>query len=205
MRAALTVFSGFRLWNGKVHGIYFQVESGLMTKGGWHVGPSGISKMGSTELQQRDPSAGCTRRLAQPWHCWHLGLCCRKVDCILAFYPSDASSTLSSGCRSQKCPQALPNVPQGGNNALVENHWRSLGKGEVVSQSVKPKSLHMYNEILLLLFSHSVMSHSLWPHGLRPTRLLCPCNFSGKNTGVDCLVFLQGIFPTQGSNPHPLH
>ena len=34
MRAVLTVFSGFRLWNGKVHDIYFQVESGLMTKGG---------------------------------------------------------------------------------------------------------------------------------------------------------------------------
>ena len=26
-------------------------------------------------------------------------------------------------------------------------------------------------------------------------------NSSGKNTGVGCYVFLQGIFPTQGSNP----
>ena len=25
--------------------------------------------------------------------------------------------------------------------------------------------------------------------------------FPGKNTGVDCHSFLQGIFPTQGSNP----
>ena len=27
----------------------------------------------------------------------------------------------------------------------------------------------------------------------------------GKNTGVGCHVLLQGIFPTQGSNPHLLH
>ena len=27
----------------------------------------------------------------------------------------------------------------------------------------------------------------------------------GKNTGVDCRALLQGIFPTQGSNPGPSH
>ena len=27
----------------------------------------------------------------------------------------------------------------------------------------------------------------------------------GKNTGVGCHALLQGIFPTQGSNPHLLH
>ena len=29
--------------------------------------------------------------------------------------------------------------------------------------------------------------------------------FPGKNTGVDCYALLQGIFPTQGSNPCLLH
>ena len=29
-------------------------------------------------------------------------------------------------------------------------------------------------------------------------------SFSGKNTGVDCLFFLQGIFPTQESDLHLL-
>ena len=33
-------------------------------------------------------------------------------------------------------------------------------------------------------------------------RLLCPWNSPGKNTGVGCQALLQGIFPTQGSNPH---
>ena len=38
------------------------------------------------------------------------------------------------------------------------------------------------------------------PHGLFPIKLLCPWNFSGKNTGVGCCFPPQGIFPTQGSN-----
>ena len=49
--------------------------------------------------------------------------------------------------------------------------------------------------------SGSVVSDSLQPHGLQPARLLCPWDFPGKNTGVGCHSFLQGIFPTQGSNP----
>ena len=32
----------------------------------------------------------------------------------------------------------------------------------------------------------SVASDSLRPRGLWPTRLLCPCDFPGKNTGVGC-------------------
>ena len=36
-------------------------------------------------------------------------------------------------------------------------------------------------------------------------RLLCPWDFPGKNTGVGCHALLQGIFPTQGSNPCLLH
>ena len=48
------------------------------------------------------------------------------------------------------------------------------------------------------------MSDSLRPHGLQPTRLLCPWDSPGKNTGVGCQLFLQGIFPTQGLNPRLL-
>ena len=32
-------------------------------------------------------------------------------------------------------------------------------------------------------------------------RLLCPWNFPGHNVRVDCHFLLQGIFPTQKSNP----
>ena len=37
-----------------------------------------------------------------------------------------------------------------------------------------------------------------------PTRPLCPWNSAGKNTGVGCHS-LQGIFPTQESDPGLLH
>ena len=46
----------------------------------------------------------------------------------------------------------------------------------------------------------SVVSHSLWSHGLQPTRLLCLWDFSGKNTWTGCHSLLQEFFPTQGSN-----
>ena len=45
----------------------------------------------------------------------------------------------------------------------------------------------------------------LQPRELQPVRLLCPPNSSGKNTGVGCHSFLQGIFPSQGSNCSLLH
>ena len=48
----------------------------------------------------------------------------------------------------------------------------------------------------------SVQSDSF---GLQPSRLLCPWDSPGKNTGVGYHFLLQGIFPTQGSNPHHLH
>jgi len=35
----------------------------------------------------------------------------------------------------------------------------------------------------------------------KPTRLLCLWGFPCKSTGLGCLFLLQGIFPTQGSNP----
>ena len=41
---------------------------------------------------------------------------------------------------------------------------------------------------------------TLWPHQLHS-----PWNSPGQNTGVGILSLLQGIFPTQGSNPGLLH
>ena len=43
------------------------------------------------------------------------------------------------------------------------------------------------------------------PHGLQPTRPLCPWDSPGKNIGAGCHFLLQGIFPNQRSNtvlPH---
>ena len=53
--------------------------------------------------------------------------------------------------------------------------------------------------------AYSVVSNSLQPFGLQPARLLCPWDFSGKNTGVGFHFLLPGIFPSQGSNLSLLH
>ena len=40
-------------------------------------------------------------------------------------------------------------------------------------------------------WSHLVVSDSLRPHGLQPTRLLHPWDFPGKGTGVGCYCLLR--------------
>ena len=68
----------------------------------------------------------------------------------------------------------------------------------------KHSMLHInYTSIKLLEWSESwslsqkVMFNSLW--------LYSPWNSPGQNTGVGSLFLLQGVFPTQGSNPGLLH
>ena len=46
------------------------------------------------------------------------------------------------------------------------------------------------------------MSNSVQPYGLLPTRLLCPWDFPGKNTGVGYRLLLQQICPTQELKVH---
>ena len=50
--------------------------------------------------------------------------------------------------------------------------------------------------LMVVSESRSVVCGSLWPHG--PYN---PWNSPGQDTGVSILSLLQGIFPTQGSNP----
>ena len=60
-----------------------------------------------------------------------------------------------------------------------------------------PQGLHIMSLFLKLKSkSCSVVSDSLQPH-----RLYSPWNSPGQNSGVGSLSLLQGIFPTQGSNP----
>ena len=68
-------------------------------------------------------------------------------------------------------------------------------------------SLHLTSSLQgpLCVLSSSVVSDSLGPHELEPSRLLCPWNSPSKNMGVDCHFLLQEIFLTQGSNLLLLH
>ena len=55
------------------------------------------------------------------------------------------------------------------------------------------------------VFTSSVVPNSLWPHRMKPARLLCLWNSPGQNAGAGCHFLLQGIFLIQGSNPCLLH
>ena len=57
--------------------------------------------------------------------------------------------------------------------------WVAISFSNAWKWKVKVKSL-----------SRSVVSDSLRPHGLQPTRLLRPWNFQGKSTGVECHCLL---------------
>ena len=69
-------------------------------------------------------------------------------------------------------------------------------------QSINTEFL-LVSGVSTLCVSHPVVSDSSRPHGLQPSRLLCPWDSLGKNTGVP--FPLPGIFPTQGLNPSLLH
>ena len=81
-------------------------------------------------------------------------------------------------------------------------HWQadSLSLNHLGSLNYIYKSISNLGKVSVC----SVMSDFSRPHGLQPARLLCLWNFPGKNTGVGCHFLLQGIFPTQGLNPHLL-
>ena len=54
-------------------------------------------------------------------------------------------------------------------------------------------SKHVFFCMCACVLSHSVVSNSLRPFGLRPIRLPCPWDFPGKNTGVSCSSFSRGF------------
>ena len=77
--------------------------------------------------------------------------------------------------------------------------------------SLKPKLVTSLSFLSVLVQSEgetvscSFTSDSLRPHRLYPTRLLCPWDSPGKNTGVGSHSLLQGSVPIQGLNPGLLH
>ena len=99
------------------------------------------------------------------------------------------------------------------------------GEGEKEKWMTRVKSRHVQSsylwivklQMILILFIiffcvlHNVcvcvcvcvwsLSHILLFTTLRTHRLLCPWDFSAKNTGVGCHFLLQGIFLTQGFEP----
>ena len=107
-------------------------------------------------------------------------------------------------------------VPWDWNNSFSEKTMRGIktqncmftsGVFTYSPMATMSPSCNSFVHIILrfLLFSRQVMSNSLWPRGLQPTRLLCPWDSPGKNAGVGCHFLLKGVFLIQGSNGHLLH
>ena len=65
-----------------------------------------------------------------------------------------------------------------------QEHWSGLPFPSPMHESEKWK------------WSHSVVSDSLRPRGLQPTRLLRPWDFPGKSTGVGCQLSRVWFFVT---------
>ena len=62
-----------------------------------------------------------------------------------------------------------------------QEHWSGFPFPSPMHESEKRK------------WSRSVISYSSRPHGLQPTRLLCPWDFPGKRTGVGCHCLLREL------------
>ena len=105
----------------------------------------------------------------------------------------------------QKRPfQGLPEE----NNQVMGTEIRPVSAappGTLGTQVPRRSAGDVRKEVCCCCLATSVMSDSLQPLGLKLPRTFCPWDSLSKNTGVGCHVLLQGIFPTQGSNPHFLH
>ena len=64
---------------------------------------------------------------------------------------------------------------------LQQEHWSGLPFPSPMHESEKWK------------WSRSVMADPQQPHGLGPSRLLCPRDFPGKSTGVGCHCLLPSL------------
>ena len=97
--------------------------------------------------------------------------------------------------------RALTNPPDDSDTQLWEAlrvqslHVTGIFKGHSAKKRWESESVRSLSHVWLF-----VMSDFLTPW-TSATRRLCPWSSPGKNTAVGCHFFLQGIFPTQGSNP----
>ena len=122
--------------------------------------------------------------------------------------PNPGIKLRSPSLQADSLPSEPPGKPKN-----TEVGRLSLLQGNFLIQELNQGLLHCrqilyqlsYQGSLKWKWSHSVMSNSLRPHGLYPTRILSPWDFPGKSTGGGCHFLLQGIFPTQGSNAGLLH
>ena len=109
---------------------------------------------------------------------WKAGLPWRWTELGAALFDWNrlVIQLLSRFSRVQLCatPQVAAHQAPPSLGFSRQEHWSGLPFPSPMHESEKWK------------WSHSVMSNSLRPHGLQPTRLLRPWDFPGKSAGVGC-------------------
>ena len=89
--------------------------------------------------------------------------------------------------------------------ANCRRQWRTGQPGVLPSTRLQSYTWHSDWITTKVKCSHKVKWKSLSRVRLFATPWTRPLNSPGQNTGVNTLSLLQGIFPTQGSNPSLLH
>ena len=109
----------------------------------------------------------------------------KLASCLyILHFVANREVTIAAAAKSfQSCPTLCDPIDRSPPGSPVpgilprQEHWSGLPFPSPMHESEKWK------------WSRSVVSDSLRPHGLQPTRLLCPWDFPGKNTGVGCYSF----------------
>ena len=104
--------------------------------------------------------------------------CASASQAFLMMYSAAAAAKSLQSCPTLCDP--IDSSPPGSLSLgfFRQEHWSGLPFPSPMNESEKWK------------WSRSVVSNSLWPHGLQPTRLLHPWDFPGKCAGVGCHCLL---------------
>ena len=143
------------------------------------------------------------------WSKWCRARCCneaqwnqhqnvKKSQDDTAGIDGNGNGCSHSGNRREK-PQKIKN-----GTAI----WSSNPNSEYLSENCYLKNIsapHVHCSIIWAVLSLSVASDSLQLHGLQSTRLLCPWDSSGENSGVGCHFLLQAAwFTIAETQKHPV-
>ena len=110
----------------------------------------------------------------------HLFLVFSNFQMYLFFVYNSCPAAAAAAKSLQSCPTLCDPIDGSPPGSPIPGilHWSGLPFPSPMHESEKWK------------WSCSVMSDSSRPHGLQPTRLLCPWDFPGKSTGVGCHCLL---------------
>ena len=142
--------------------------------------------MGSVPGLRRSPG----ERNGNPFQYSYLGNTMDRGACWATVQLVKKESDMTSWLKNDNTWQIMPKKD------MIKYYTYTLNNRIQICINFNLTVIEIYSCVHALLSeSCSAMSNSLWPHGLYST-----WNSRGQNTPGK-ISFLQGIFPTQGSNP----